>query len=302
MTGGSDVALGIAASVVAALLLATGTIVQALHAREVEHHHGLRLSLLGRLLSSRRWLAGTAIGYLAFPFQLAALTQAPLVVVQPVYACGLLLLLAAGARLFGEHVGATEWEASIAIVAGIVLVTWGAPKGRDTPVNEAALMAAVGVLVLASLAPYPFRERCGRHTVVLSAAAGFAAANLAVKGISHGLIVHAYAIAAAYLVLAAVGSTVAMLNQMTAFQRHRAAEVVPLTSSVPTFLPLLLGLVVLHEHWAGAALGGAPFGVGAAVVLVGVWVVSRSAPVASVEEHAAADPDPIAPADSPRAG
>lgn len=294
MTTHSSVLVGVSASAAAALLLSSGTIIQALDARLVEHHHGMRISMLRRLLSRRRWVLGTVIGYLAFPFQLVALAHAPLIIVQPVQACGLLLLLAAGARLFREHVRPVDLTAVVVVAAGLVLVTWGAPAGQDPPVSEAALAGAAGALLLVALIPYFVARSRGRRALILSASIGFAAANMAVKGISHDIAVHHLAIAVAYLAAAAVGSTIGVLSQMTAFQRHRAVDVVPLTFSIPIFLPALLGLLVLRENFATAASGGFVFALGGGLLLIGTLALSRSTPVSSVSElateHAAGHP------------
>lgn len=51
---------------------------------------------------------------------------------------------------------------------------------------------------------------------------------------------------------------------MTAFQRHRAVDVVPITFSIPVFLPAVLGLLVLREQWGTAVAGGLRFAVGGA--------------------------------------
>lgn len=290
MSAGVSIPLGVGASAAAAVLLSTGTIVQALDARLVEHHHGMRISLLGNLLSRKRWVLGTVIGYAAFPFQLIALSHAPLVIVQPVNACGLLLLLTAGARLFRERVRALDGAGVVALTVGLVLLTWGSPRGHDPPRSEAALAGACAALLAAALVPYLFRDRCGRLVLVLSAAIGFAGANLAVKGISHDLSVNDYPVAVVYLVAAGIGSTVGVLSQMTAFQRHRAVDVVPITFSVPTFLPAVLGLLVLREQWGTAVDGGLPFAVGGALLALGTVLVSRSAPVGSVSVHATESP------------
>ncbi|HWE13179.1 MAG TPA: hypothetical protein VG365_06690 [Solirubrobacteraceae bacterium] len=292
MSAASSVLIGVGASAAAAALLSTGTIVQALDARLVDRRHGMRLSMLGRLLSRRRWVLGTLIGFLAFPFQLVALAHASLVIVQPVQASGLLLLLAAGAWLFRERVGLWDLLGVAAIAAGLVLFTWGAPTGRDPPTSEAAMAGAAGGLLLLALVPYFFRDSVGKRMLILSASIGFAGTNMAVKGISHDLTVHDYAFAAAYVVAAALGSTIGVLSQMTAFQRHRAIDVVPLTFSIPTFLPALVGLVVLRENFATVADGGWLFALGAALLLAGTAGVSRSAPVASVSVHAT---EPAAP-------
>jgi drug/metabolite transporter (DMT)-like permease len=282
----SSLEIGVAASAGAALLLSTGTIIQALDARQVDSAHGLRISLLGRLVRRRRWVAGTVVGYLAFPLQLIALAHAPLVIVQPLHACGLLLLLAAGARLLKERVHVLELAGALAIVAGMAIVTWGAPAGADPAVSQAALAGAVAGLVLLAFAPYAIGVHCGKVPLIFAAAVGFAGANMAVKGVSDGISAHEYLVAGGYLTAAAVGSSVGVMNQMTAFQRHRAAEVVPITFAIPTFLPALVGLAVLQQHWGTATLDGVPFALGAALLLLGTAAVARSAPVTRVARQA----------------
>ncbi|HET7508851.1 MAG TPA: hypothetical protein VFJ65_01240, partial [Solirubrobacterales bacterium] len=90
-------ALGIASAVVASLLYNASIALQALEARGVPQEHGLRPSLLGRLLRNRRWLGATGLGLLGWPFEIAALLLAPLTLVQPCLASGLVLLLWLGA-------------------------------------------------------------------------------------------------------------------------------------------------------------------------------------------------------------
>jgi hypothetical protein len=87
------VALGILAAVGASLLYNTSIALQALEARGVPHDHSLRPSLLGKLVRNRRWLGATALGLAGWPLEIAALLLAPLTVVQPCLASGLILLL-----------------------------------------------------------------------------------------------------------------------------------------------------------------------------------------------------------------
>lgn len=280
--------IGLGAAFAATLLISGGLILQAFDVRRVSTHHGLRLSLLTRLLQRPWWLAGTVIGYLAFPFQLVALAHAPLIVVQPIHACGLLLVFAAGVRFLRERVGWPELTGVATIVAGLGLVAWGAPSGHDPAVSDGALFAVTGLLVAFGLIPYAIRDRCGRLVLIFAAGVGFAGANLAVKGFSGELAAHHYLPAAAYLIATAVASIGSMLTQMTAFQRHRAVEVVPVTFAVPIFLPVAIGMLVLHEHWSSAALAGAPFAIGTALLLGGTAAVTRSAPVVRIARAEAA--------------
>jgi len=284
--GVSSMAIGLAAALAATLLISGGLILQAVDARRVSRCHGLRLSLLARLLQRPWWILGTVIGYLAFPFQLVALAHAPLIVVQPVHACGLLLVLAAGVRFLRERIGTPELIGVATIVVGLGLVAWGAPTGNDPAISNAALFSATGAMIALALVPFVLGERCGRMVLIFAAGLGFAAANLAVKGFSGELAAHHYLMAAMYMVATAIGSIASLLTQMTAFQRHRAVEVVPITFAVPIFLPVAVGMLVLHEHWARAALAGGPFAVGAALLLAGTAAVTRSAPVCRMA-HAA---------------
>lgn len=280
--------IGLAAAFAATLLISGGLVLQAFDVRRVSARHGLRLSLLTRLLQRPWWLAGTVIGYLAFPFQLVALAHAPLIVVQPIHACGLLLVFAAGVRFLRERVGLPELIGIVTIVLGLGLVAWGAPSGHDPAINDAGLFAFTGVLVALALIPYAIRDRCGRLVLIFAAGIGFAGANLAVKGFSGELGTHHYLAAGAYMVATAVASVGSMLTQMTAFQRHRAVEVVPVTFAVPIFLPVAIGMLVLHEHWATAALAGGPFALGTVLLLGGTAAVTRSAPVLSIARAEAA--------------
>src|SRR6476646_10126020 len=113
------VALGITAAVGASVLYNTSIALQALEAREVPGEHSLRLSLIGRLVRNKRWLGATALGLAGWPLEIVALLLAPLTVVQPCLASGLILLLWLGATRLGEKPGLREWTAVAAIVIGV---------------------------------------------------------------------------------------------------------------------------------------------------------------------------------------
>jgi uncharacterized membrane protein len=63
---------------------------------------------------------------------------------------------------------------------------------------------------------------------------------------------------------------------MTAFQRRRATTVVPVSTAVQTFLPILLEPFFLREHWSAAPYRGAPIAVGLLLALIGTILVSRT--------------------------
>jgi hypothetical protein len=74
----------------------------------------------------------------------------------------------------------------------------------------------------------------------------------------------------------------ATVTGMTAFQRARATVVVPVTTAVQTFVPIVLEPLFLREHWASAEYDGAPIVAGLAVAFVGSMLVSRSRAVSGM--------------------
>ena len=153
--------LGILAAVASSCLYNLSIAMQALQAREVPHDHGLRPSLLVRLVKNPRWLGATGIGLLGWPLELAALLLAPLTVVQPVLASGLLLLLYLGATRLGERPGPREFVAIGAILLGLTGVALAAPQ-RTTEHASAALAISLGAVALIALAPLILRAGWGR--------------------------------------------------------------------------------------------------------------------------------------------
>src|ERR1700753_3731425 len=110
-------ALGIICAIGASVLYNTSIALQPLEAREVGHEHALRASLIGRLVRNPRWLVATLIGLLGWPLEIVALLLAPLTVVQPCLASGLVLLLFLGVTRLGETPGRREYGSGAALVA-----------------------------------------------------------------------------------------------------------------------------------------------------------------------------------------
>ncbi|MGH2864340.1 MAG: hypothetical protein ACRDJX_03725 [Solirubrobacteraceae bacterium] len=269
--------LGVIAACAASALLNLGVILQALDAREIPARHSLRLSLLARLARRPRWLAGTALGYLAVPLEVLALSRAPLVVVEPLLGLGLLLLLAAGRPLLHERIHLWQVVGMFAIVAGLALVAWGGPSGHGEQRSTSSVALVIGSVAAVALAPYLLRRRpVGIVLLLLSSAAGFSAANLAINALSTDMRLGDYLACAGWLTVAAVTGLAATLGQMSAFQRDRATRVVPVTFVIPNFLPVALAPLFLREQWSTTPLGGAVLAIGVVVSLGGSLAVSRS--------------------------
>src|ERR1035437_3225959 len=116
----SNLILGIVAAMGAATLYSLGFAIQAMDAKMAPHEEHLRLALAWSLVRRGRWLLGTGISVLGWPLQIVAVLLAPLIIVQPTLAMGLLVLLFLSARLLGERAGRYEYLAMLAIIVGII--------------------------------------------------------------------------------------------------------------------------------------------------------------------------------------
>jgi drug/metabolite transporter (DMT)-like permease len=271
-------ALGLTAALLASILFNVGIALQGVEARAMPKSFSLRVSLLGRLLRRPRWILGWLLGIIGIGPQVLALAYAPFVVVQPALASGLLVLLFLGARTFKEHV--THWEifGVVAIIGGVALVAWGAPPHVEAHRGGLAVIAVFAGLSACGLVPFAVRGTrfdSGMLAIVASGC-GFGATNIATKLLSDDVGLHEYGNAAAWAAFGLVMGVAATITGMTAFQRRRATTVVPVSTAVQTFLPIVLEPFFLRERWSEVPLGGAPIAAGLLVALVGTIVVSRN--------------------------
>jgi drug/metabolite transporter (DMT)-like permease len=283
-------AAGLIAGIVSSIFFNLGAALQAIEARSTPRAEALHVSLIWGLLHRRLWVAGLGIEWLGVPLEILAFAWAPFVVVQPLLACGLLVLLAVAGRLLGERPTLEAMLGVGAIIAGIALIAWGAPGEQDTHRGAFAVIAVMTGLVLASLVPFALRGRRldTALTAVLGSACGFAATNVAMKLMADDFGNDHWPQAAAWLTVAAFAGFAATVTGMTALQRAPATTVIPISTAVQTFLPVALEPLFLEESFRDASLGGIPLLVGLVVMLVGIVVLARTKTVSAMVAGASA--------------
>lgn len=270
--------IGIAAAAGASSLYSVGIAVQALDARGMHADHALRLALAGQLLRRGRWLAGTALTILGWPLQILALAYAPLVVVQPSLAFGLLVLLAAGERLLDEHAGRRELLAVCAIVAGVAGVAALAPEHTTTHAGTLTLVIVLSAIALGGTAPYLLRAagRSQPNVTMLGAGAGFAWSGVVSKFVSDAVSRGHWAGALAWAAGSAIASGVALLSEMSALQERPAILVAPVVFVVQIVVPIAAAPLLFRENILRTPASGLPMIVCLAVLLAGTVVLARS--------------------------
>jgi hypothetical protein len=274
-----DLVLGILAAIGASTLYSLGIALQAMDAKEAPHEEHLRLALAWGLVKRARWLLGTGLSILGFPLQVVALLLAPLVVVQPALAAGLLVLMFLAQRMLGEHAGRYEYLAMCAIVFGVIGAGLTAPPRTTTHTSEELTITLVLVgLGVASLLPYLLRAlgRSNAAVTMIGAGLAFGWSGVATKLASDDLAGGHLIPAAAWALSTAAASAVGVLSEMSALQSRPAIQVAPVVFVTQTLIPVVLAPLLLGENFGATPLAGIPLGLSLALLIAGAAALARS--------------------------
>jgi drug/metabolite transporter (DMT)-like permease len=284
-------ALGIICAIGASALYNTSIALQAIEARDVEPEYALRASLIGRLVRNPRWLLATGIGLLGWPLEIAALLMAPLTVVQPCLASGLVLLLWLGVTKLGERPGTREYGSVAAIVLGVAGIAWAAPARTTSNAGAVPIAIALFLVTIPVLAPYVVRGRANAAgtLAVIAAGFGYAWTAIASKLLTDELSTGSLLVAVVWLATAAASEGVALLSEMSALGRLAATRVAPVMFAVQVVVPVILAPLIFEESWSDTPGDGAGLVVAIMLVLAGVVSLAGSPAVGAVIESAHAD-------------
>jgi hypothetical protein len=286
----TELALGALAAVVASVLFSAGLVLQAQEARTVPEEHGMRLSLVAGLLRRRRWVAGCGLMVVGFGFHVAALWAAPLSVVQPALAAGLVVLLVAGARLEGEPIGSRERVAVLAIGVAVVVLTVTGPERTIASPGVLVLVLALGGLGALALSPYAvIRGPAARRSLaaMVGAGAAYSLTGVTTKLISDASDTGDWVAAALWLSVTAVGAAAALVDQTTALQSRAPTQVGVVVYVAPVVVPVLLAPVLAGESWSDLPGGGAWLALAVVVVCGASAALATSRQVTGLERTAA---------------
>lgn len=262
----------------ASILYSIGVAFQAMDAKEAPSHAHLRLELAARLLRGRRWLFGTLLSMLGWPLQVVALKHAPLVVVQPTLAAGLLVLMAVGERMLGERAGRREHIAMAAIVIGVAGIALAAPTRSTSYAGGPVLYVVLGCLAVVSLLPYVLRffHHPAPPITILAAGLAFGLSGVTTKLVSDALEKSHLGIALGWALATGVSSALATLSEASALQSRPAIQVAPVVFVTQTVVPVVLAPLLLGESFGSTPLGGAPLIASLALLVTGAAMLARS--------------------------
>jgi drug/metabolite transporter (DMT)-like permease len=259
----------------------------------VDIRHPIRSAIS---LWSQRWFAiGMLVGLAAWLLHVAAISLAPLSVVQAVLSGGLVLLAVMADRLFGFKVGPRQWWGLAMTCVGLILlgVTLPASHGANSSFSVTAMIAfEAGLFGIGAL--FIMGPRLGgpaeHHGVMLAAAAGllFGVCNLGVKALTgivgpEGLM---GIILSPWLWVALAGSATAFYASARSLQDGEAIAVIAITGTAANIATIGGGIIVFGDPLPGDAFGIAVQAI--AFVLVIVASALTPAPVRAARAAAAA--------------
>ena len=209
------------------------------------------LRSLRSLFTNLSWLTGFLVGIAGWAFYVAALSLAPLSLVQATSAGGIGILALLVHRR-GGRVARTHWLAVSAAVGGLALLGLSLTGGADTAAHASPAAVATALLACGAVAGLAvLRGPWMSRAAALGIAAGvlYGAGDVATKAATFG----GGWLALVPVVLAAHGAAFVALQ--FGFQRGGALPTAGTATLLTNALPILAGITLFHERVPGGALG-----------------------------------------------
>ena len=221
------------------------------------------------LVTNRQWMLGYGAGWIGWGLYIAALSLAPLSLVQAVSAGGVGILAILAHRL-GTPLTRQEQLGTGVAVGGLVLL--GLSLTSDVTATSPArsttllIVIAVGSLLAGGLV---LLARGFRPGALLGCAAGilFGVGDLATKGAVDG-------VGLLFVPILAVCTALGFVTLQLAFQRGRVLETAGSSTLVNNLIPIVGGIAVFHEPIPSGLPGVARVASFVAVVVGAVLLAS----------------------------
>ncbi len=258
----TSVQIGVALALLAALMANLAALLKHRGCQRVAPVHIRRPLQSARSLARSRWFAlGWGLAAVAWLVHVAALSMAPISIVQAVLAGGAVTLAVMSQRLFGDAVDRRQWLALLLGGAGLALLAVTVPQfsGSHSEFAAGPILGFEGGLALlaAGLALGHRSERlAARRGILLAALSGtlFALAGVAIKGLTGAEGVGA-AIVIPWVAIIVVFGALAQYTAVAALQRGEAIETIGLMGLVANVTQIAAGVLVFGDPLSADPLG-----------------------------------------------
>lgn len=256
----------------------------------VEYLHPLRSARA--LFTCKTFAFGFAIATGAWGFHVAAMSMAPLTIVQSVLAGGVVLLAIMAERTFGLELTRRQWTGIVLTAVGLLLLGFSLPAihGPHSRFSPLGLGLFEGTFIIVALA-LMWSKQLGvvrHHGFMLGASAGlmFAASDVAIKAVSGEIAAQGpLGLFSPPIAIAVFCSVAAFYASAKALQSSDAVAVIAVTGTAANVGGIIGGIVVFGDPLSGQPLMLAAEVCAFVLVLVAAWLTP--APMRAVEAEPA---------------
>ena len=212
-----------------------------------------------RLAASPWFAAGWGIAAAAWLIHIAALSMAPISLVQAALAGGAVSLAVLSQRLFGHAVEPRQWLALLlgGVGLGLLALTLPSVNGSHSQFAVVAIVGFEGSLaILALTLAFGYRRSAARQGALMAMIAGtlFAFAGVAIKALTGEGDLSVFVLAPWIATIVACGA-LAQYSAVAALQRGGAIETIGLMGLVASAAQILSGVVVFGDPMASGSVG-----------------------------------------------
>ena len=233
------------------------------------------------LFASRLFALGMLIAAGAWIFHVAAMTVAPLSLVQAVLAGGVVLLAIMAEKMFGLKIGRRQWLGLGLTALGLMLLGVSLPAAHGAHSRfsvpgmiafEAAMIVAGSLLIIGPR----FGARTEHHGFMLGAAAGilFGVSDVAIKAISGMVGTHgALGLISPWTLVTIGASIAAFYASAKGLQDGDAVPVIAVTGTAANVAGIVGGIIVFGDPLSGNPLTLVVECVAFLLVLAAAWLM-----------------------------
>ena len=218
-----------------------------------------------RALYSSKWFTlGMITATASWALHVAALSMAPMSVIQVSLAAGVVFIAVMADKLFGFRVGRRQWIGLCLTAAGLVLlgVTLPAMHGVHSRFSDVAMISfeatLFGIGGLLIMSPR-IGGRVEHHGIMLGAASGilFGVSDTAIKALTGITGAHGFMglLLSPWLAVAILASIVAFFASARGLQEGEAVPVIAVTGTAANIAGIAGGIVVFGDPVAGSTAG-----------------------------------------------
>ena len=229
------------------------------------------------LFGSKWWTVGWLVAVCAWLLHVAALSLAPLSVVQAVISGGLVFLAILAERFFGFRLGRRQWTGLLVTAVGLAILGFTQAPATGHHGSAAALIAVESAVIAISgslICVSTFLERLrARESIFLATAAGglYGASDIAIKHLAHPALAHFMVLVNPWTLSALIAMVVAFYASARSLQLGPAIAVITFTSVTANIVALLGGILVFHDP-----IGHAPSQIAARIAAFGLVILGAA--------------------------